>query len=155
MRFVLLLSAFLTFACPAQELTENLRSAGFTELHAAAWSGDVKRIKKLVASGISPSVASVSGTTPLHSAAIKDKPEAIAALVELGASLEARDNMGRTPLFVAVEVNPRPKAVLLTLLGAGASAVAEDKFGKTPLSSAWTNDAREVLTKWQADKAQR
>lgn len=145
MRTLVFLLAFLAFACHARELTDNLRRSGFTELHAAAWNGDVEAIRTLVKRGVDVGVSSDSGITPLHSAAIGNQAGSIDALVALGAPLEARDNTGRTPLFIAVDVNAHPAAVLNALLAAGASPVAKDKFGKTPLEAAWTDEARALL----------
>ena len=133
--------------CFAQPLDANLRRAGFTELHAAAWTGDVEKIRKLVSQGVNVSVAADFGTTPLHSAAMQGQVASIRTLVSLGANLEARDSLGRTPLFVMVEVSQKPGPALEALLEAGADAGAKDKFGKTPLEAAWTAEAREVLSR--------
>jgi ankyrin repeat protein len=146
----IIVAVFASVVCFGQALNANLRGAGFTELHAAAWNGDVKRIRALVRDGMQVNVASNFGTTPLHSATMKNQVEAIRALIELGADLEARDSMGRTPLFVTVEVNPNPKPALEALLAAGASPTATDKFGKTPMQVAWTDEARQVLAVWQS-----
>ena len=131
----------------SQPLSENLRRAGFTDLHAAAWNGDVKKIRELADKGVNVNVASDFGTTPLHSAAMQGQVASIRTLVSLGANLEARDSLGRTPLFVMVEVNQEPRPALEALLDAGADASAKDKFGKTPLEAAWTAEAREVLSR--------
>jgi ankyrin repeat protein len=143
------LSLLLTSLCCADTLTSSLRSAGFTELHEAAWNNDSNKIRMLVKNGMNVNSPSDSGTTPLHSATSKGQIEAARALIELGANLEARDEMGRTPLFVTVEVNPHPKAAVELLLDAGASAAAPDKFGKTPLQAAWTEEARLVLLSYR------
>ena len=129
----------------AQILDDNLRRAGFTELHAAVWAGDVAKIRRLVEKGANVDSAADSGTTPLHSAAMKDNREVVKVLLELGASLEATDRLGRTPLFLAAEVNPRPTAVIEVLLAAGASVDARDKFNKTPKDACWTQDACRAL----------
>jgi uncharacterized protein len=129
----------------AQTLDDNLRSAGFTELHGAVWSGDADKVRRLVAAGANVNVASDSGTTPLHSAAMKDSVAVIRTLLELGAALEARDSLGRTPLFVAAEVNREPTKVIEQLLSAGASTEARDKFGKTARDACWTAEACRLL----------
>jgi ankyrin repeat protein len=139
----------------AQAPDADFRSGGFTELHAAARSGDVQRIRDLVDAGAKVDVPSDFGTTPLHSAAISSQIEAIRALISLGANTEARDSMGRTPLFVTVEVNSKPRATLEALLEAGASAEARNKFGKTPLEACWTEEAREVLSRHLSEAGSR
>ena len=140
----LLLIAFLSVSgvCAGQALDDNLRRAGFTEMHAAAWDGDAAQVDRLVKNGASVNVSSGFGTTPLHSAAMKGQVESIKTLISLGAALEARDDMGRTPLFVTVEVNAHPKPVLELLLSLGADPEAKNKFGKTPLEACWTEAAR-------------
>jgi len=144
---VFLLATFLLLSsvCAGQALDDSLRRAGFTELHAAAWNGEIARVERLVKEGVSVNVASLSGTTPLHSASMQGQVESIRTLLSLGAALEARDDMGRTPLFVAVDVNAHPKPVLELLLSFGADPEAKDKFGKTPLEACWTEEARLVL----------
>jgi cytohesin len=132
--------------CVAQILDDNLRDAGFTELHSAVWSGDVAAIRRLVKAGANVNAAAEFGTTPLHSAAMKGSAEVVRTLLELGASLEAMDRHGRTPLFIAAEVNPSPKDVIEALLSAGASADVRDRFGKTPRDACWTKEACRALS---------
>lgn len=136
----------------AQELSENLRQAGFTELHAATWRGDIDQIAKLLRMGTNVNVRSSAGITPLHSAAIANKPESAKLLIAAGADLEAREEMGRTPLFVAVEINSRPTEILELLIQSGANINARDKFGKTPLEAARTDAARNVLIRHGAQR---
>lgn len=140
-------AALLLLAPPAfgQVLDDNLRRAGFNELHAAVWAADVAKIRELVANGAKVDAAADFGTTPLHSAAMKDNAEVVKVLLQLGARIEATDRLGRTPLFLAAEVNPRPKAVIQTLLAAGARADARDNFGKTPKDACWMAEACQAL----------
>jgi ankyrin repeat protein len=144
-RTALFLSILAPLLCWAQVLDDNLRRAGFTEMHAAAWNDDVKAIEAIAKRGVSVNVAAESGITPLHSAAMKGKVRAIKALLALGADIEARDQFGRTPLFIAAEVNPNPASALMELMASGAALGAKDKWGKTPLDAAWTDEARKVL----------
>jgi len=146
------LSLLLASLCCADNLTASLRSAGFSELHEAAWNNDADKIRALVHGGMNVNSASNFGTTPLHSAMIKGHIDAARVLIALGANLEARDEMGRTPLFVTVEVNPRPRAAIELLLDAGASPTALDKFGKTPLQAAWTEEARLALLTYRKNE---
>jgi len=140
------LAFFLAFLnSHAQTLDGNLRSAGFTEVHAAVWNGDADKVRRLIKGGANVNVASDFGTTPLHSAAMKGSVEVIKTLLELGAALEARDTLGRTPLFIAAEVNPQPTKVIEELLSAGASIESKDKFGKTARDACWTAEACRLL----------
>jgi len=58
-------------------------------LHDAAHSGDVQRLKELIASGIDPDARSGSGWTALHEAAIAGQTECVGLLLDAGANIEA------------------------------------------------------------------
>jgi ankyrin repeat protein len=134
----------------ASDLEPYLRDAGFTELHAAAWNNDSKKIAALVRSGMNVNVAANTGITPLHSAAMTGRVEAARTLISLGANLEAREAYGRTPLFLAAQIYLHPRAVLELLLEVGASSTAVDNNGKTPLDAARTDEARSTILTFQS-----
>lgn len=58
-------------------------------LHDAAHSGDVQRLKDLLASGVDPDVRSGSGWTAFHEAAIAGQTECLGLLLDAGANIEA------------------------------------------------------------------
>ena len=127
--FLILL--ILSWSCESKELTDNLRSAGFTRLHEAVWNNNKERVKTLVEDGTPVDIASESGITPLHSASISNNQEIAALLIALGANIEARDKQGRTPLFIAAEVNPDPQQILMLLINNRACTTQKSNYDKT------------------------
>ncbi|CAE7946501.1 ANKRD12 [Symbiodinium sp. KB8] len=107
-----------------------------TELHVAARQGDVKALKRLVASDTDVDKADVDLYTPLHRAC--DRKDA--ACVELLLGAQADPNVshpgldGWTPLHLAAWRDSRPCAALL--LEARADPAVLDWYGKTPLALA-------------------
>ena len=105
----------------------------------AAWSGDLRLTRELLAEGADPD-QSFSGKTPLMEAV--DEPEdffdddrlTIAqSLLAAGASVSARDPQGWTALHYAARAQARA-AELLLASGADPNAPADD--GTTPLHQA-------------------
>jgi ankyrin repeat protein len=72
-------------------------------LQVAARAGKSAILRKLVAAGVSPDLASENGYTALMGAARKGHVEATRTLIELGASVNACDQSGRTALSEARE----------------------------------------------------
>lgn len=70
-------------------------------LHAAAQSGDLDKVKQLVASGISVHEVNSQGATPLHWAAFKGHVDVAKFLLSKGAKINALTNKGSTPLRLA------------------------------------------------------
>ena len=89
---------------------------GETPLHRAVWgtsaTGDVGKIKELIAAGAPLEAKDNRGRTPLHEAVTEGYEEAMDVLVEAGADVntqvhclhegELTENFGHTPLFTAV-----------------------------------------------------
>ena len=106
----------------------------------AAWSGDVRLIRELLAEGADPNVAVAGGKTPLMEAV--DEPgqffdaarEAVVeALLAGGADVAARDDHGRAALHFAGRADVRAVELLLAA-GADPGATAAD--GTTALHTA-------------------
>jgi len=57
----------------------------WTNLHSAAFNGDVKRVRKLLEKGENPNIKNKDGWTPLHVAAFWDRVDVVALLLERGA----------------------------------------------------------------------
>ena len=75
---------------------------GATRLRAAACSGDVCLIERLVKAGLSPDAATADdGRTALHLAAGEGKLRVASKLVELGADVQFADRQGRNALEIA------------------------------------------------------
>lgn len=74
----------------------------WTELHFAAWNGNIKEVETLIARHDTDiNAIGDSNRTPLHYAAIWDKTECAELLLINGANIEAKDIDGATPLHLA------------------------------------------------------
>jgi ankyrin repeat protein len=65
-------------------------------LQVSARDGKSAMLRKLVAAGVPPDLASESGYTALMGAARRGRVDAVRTLIELGASLNAREQSGKT-----------------------------------------------------------
>ena len=75
-------------------------------IHAAAYEGDLAKMKQLVAGGVDINLRDKKKVTPLHLAAFQGNTRHIAMakwLLANGANAGARDFEGKTPLDVASE----------------------------------------------------
>ncbi|MEO8856773.1 MAG: ankyrin repeat domain-containing protein [Burkholderiaceae bacterium] len=82
-------------------------------LNAAAQSGDLAQIDKLIAQGLAVDAPDAEGRTPLMLAVIHGHPEAVRRLIAAGASRTARDHAGQTALQHARRLGLDPIARLL------------------------------------------
>lgn len=105
------------------------------EIIKAAKSGDVDRVKRLLATDAALIHARDSdGSTPLHCAAWKGHQAVVVVLLNAGADVNARNNNGHwgtTPLHAAAHANQAAIAELL--IKHGADVNAPDLNGQTPL----------------------
>jgi ankyrin repeat protein len=135
---------------------------GESTLWYAAWTGDVRLTRELLAEGADPNVAVAGGKTPLMEAV--DEPGqffdvtrevVVEALLAGGADVAARDEAGWTALHFAGRADVR--AVEL-LLAAGADPEAAAFDGTTALHAAAEHnnvDAARALIAAGADPATR
>jgi ankyrin repeat protein len=65
---------------------------GRTNLHKAAFAGDVERVKELLKKGADPNTKDKKGRTPLHAAAYKGHVEVVKLLLEHGADPNIKIN---------------------------------------------------------------
>ncbi len=93
--------------------------AAYTGLHAAAHTGDVKRINQL-ALGTSLDTRDGNGRTPIHVAAFARQREAIRALVKAGANINLLDKERYDAVTIVSVADD--EETLRTLLAMGASA---------------------------------
>ncbi|HJO10114.1 MAG TPA: ankyrin repeat domain-containing protein [Verrucomicrobiota bacterium] len=76
------------------------------DIHAAAYAGDLAKVKQLVAGGADINKRDKKKVTPLHLAAFQGNTRHIAMakwMLANGANTGARDHDGKTPLNVATE----------------------------------------------------
>ena len=128
----------------------------------AAWSGDLRLARELLAEGADPNVAVAGGKTPLMEAV--DEPgqffdatraAVVDALLAGGADVDARDDDGRSALFFAGRADV---AAVELLLAAGADARATAADGTTALHYAAehnNSDAARALIAAGADPTAR
>lgn len=92
----------------------------FSDLHLAASTGDVARVRELISSGLVLNSFD-EGMTPLHLAAQNDHLEVVHALIESGADVNAHDPtvIGDTPLGLIA--GNCTLAMAQTLINAGAN----------------------------------
>ena len=119
--------------------TKNIKNStrhivSWTDLHDAAFNGDVERVRKLLEKGENPNAQSRDGWTPLHNAASGDHVDVVALLLERGADPNIQNKDGSTPLHKAASRGHVDVARLL--LEHGADPTVKDKNGATPLDVA-------------------
>ena len=85
---------FLAIFQPAAAQTppSPVEAASYTGLHAAAYTGDVGEIRRLVSSGANFEKRDHKGRTPVHVAAFQSHDDAVKALAEAGADLNVLEN---------------------------------------------------------------
>jgi ankyrin repeat protein len=92
----------------------------YAGLHAAAATGDVKEIERLIAAGERPDIQDARSRTPLHVAVFRKHPEAVRTLLRLGANPNALDDQRFDILTIAAVQNDLD--MLKLALDGGASA---------------------------------
>src|SRR4051812_14727931 len=121
-----------------------LAYASVGEMHTAARSGDVERVKALLASGVSANVRDSLGGTPLHDAAWAGDTAVVEVLLAAGAEIDARHlESESTPLQYAVTTHHMAVAELLLDKGANVNAVT--KAGATALHLAANRGYKDLL----------
>jgi hypothetical protein len=137
--------------------TKNIKNStrhtvDWTDLHDAAFNGDVEHVRKLLKEGKNPNIKDEYGWTPLHWAALGGHVDVARLLLKHGADPNARSESGWTPLHIAAFLG-RVDVVKL-LLEHGADPNAKDKYGWTPLHDAASKghvDVVKLLLEYGAD----
>ncbi len=104
------------------------------DLHSAAGTGDIVRVRQLLDQGADVNVKNTDQRTPLHEAAWNGHTGTAELLLGKGADVNARESNQRTPLHEAAW-NGHTGIVEL-LLGKGADVNARDTGQRTPLYEA-------------------
>ncbi len=100
-------------------------------IHAAARSGNVMELRRLIEHGADANVLNASGESPLHCAVHHGRKYAMEFLLQCGANPNLADPQDIAPLHWAVYW--RRPALVKPLLEHGAKPDARDKNGSTPL----------------------
>lgn len=103
-------------------------------LHAAAWTGDIKRVKRLIADGADVNWRDSSGETAIFGAASWGHAATVRYLLQAGARHDIAEDHGYTALHWAASHGNRQ--TVQVLLDAGADILAVNALGKTPLDIA-------------------
>jgi len=106
------------------------RPRGTTDLHEAAWNGDLETVAQLIARGARLSARDPNGRTPLHHALRRGHARVAAELLDAGARPAVGDDDGITPLHEAA--GSGCEEMVQRLLAAGARADERAAEGDTP-----------------------
>ena len=109
---------------------------GRTELHYAAFEGDVGKIKALLSGGMNAGASDDDGLTPLHAAVKSGSLPSCAALLKADAPVDARDANGNTPLSTAVFESRGRGDIIRLLREHGADPTIKNNYGVSPLGLA-------------------
>ena len=105
-----------------------------SELHTAAWNGNLEEVKSIVAKGVDVNWIDSAGESAVFGAAAWGHSEVVAYLLLVGARIDFHEPLsGFTPLHWAAKSNIE---TIQTLVNAGADASAPDKFGRLPVDIA-------------------
>ena len=102
-------------------------SAWGSTLHDAAKTGDVEKMRQLLAEGYGANEADETGNLPLHYASANGHLSMIRLLTDHGVTMDSTDMQGRTALQIATIAGKTD--VMIALLSAGANVNAKAKSG--------------------------
>ena len=122
------------FVCGDFKPGKATDGAAETELHAAAWAGDLDEIRRLTAEGSNVNHIDSAGETPLHGAAAWGHANAVQLLLSLGADPNVAETHGLTPLHWAASHGNVDTARLL--VEGGAYPCARNRRGELPVDLA-------------------
>jgi len=120
------------------------KGAEVTSLAAAAYMGDIDKVKAFLDEGIdvNQKTGMIQGTA-LHSAAAGGHQEVVGFLISKGSDVGAQNRAGQTPLHIAAQAGHLE--VVQLLLKKGATANAKDSRGRTPTDLAQEAKHEEVV----------
>ncbi len=117
----------------------------------AVKGGDIQAVKEFLSKD--PNLVNSKdshGETPLHLASWNGHMEVARLMINKGADVNARNNLGETPLHLAVRDDDEDMAELL--ISKGGNVNARDNAGNTPLRKAESEEMRELLREYGAQK---
>jgi ankyrin repeat protein len=126
--------------------------AGYSGLHAAAWSGDVAEIRRLAAAGADLNATEGAGRTPLHVATFASQDAAVRVLAELGADTNRLEH-GLYDIITIAAVADDPEMVKLATSVGGNAANITSIYDGTALIAAAHLGHVEVVSALIAAKA--
>ena len=133
---VLLVIAIAGHRALAQLPPSAAEAAQYAGLHAAAYTGDVAQLRKLIARGTQLEARDTHGRTPLHVATFRRQREAIRLLAKAGANLSALESDRYDAVTIAAVANDEETLELLLSLGASAKLVTSRYDGTALIAAA-------------------
>jgi ankyrin repeat protein len=109
------------------------KGAEVSSLHAAAYVGDLAKVKAFIDEGVEINKKAMVSTA-LHSAATGGHREIVEFLIDKGTDVDAQTGRGQTPLHMAAQAGHLD--VVQLLLDRGAKVNVKNKGGQTPLQLA-------------------
>ncbi|WP_421762972.1 ankyrin repeat domain-containing protein [Ekhidna sp.] len=130
---LLLVLVFSFSACNSKGQNDSKQKTSLTNIHEAAFMGNIEAIKAHVDAKSDLNEKDAYGSSPLAIATIFNKPEVARALIEGGADINIKSADGSTPLHSAAFFCR--KDIVAMLLNKGADKTARNNYGSTALES--------------------
>ncbi len=142
MRHTLLAIAFLI-------LTGCSAFGQSADIHKAAYTGDINKVRELLKKGVNPDERDSFGGTALHAAMFQENMEIVRLLIEYKFDVNAvGPKNGYTPLHDAVWAD-NLEAIKL-LLAKGAKTTIKGKDGLTPYAKAKKEGKTDIVTYFES-----
>ncbi len=120
----------------AQVVPSAAEVARYAGLHAAAHSGDLAKLEKLIAAGADLNARDAYGRTPLHVATFARQRDAIQLLARAGAALDALENDRYDAVTIAAVADDEETLRVLLSLGASAKQITSRYDGTALIAAA-------------------
>jgi ankyrin repeat protein/beta-lactamase regulating signal transducer with metallopeptidase domain len=122
-----------------------------SSFHMAAFTGNLARVKELVATGSNVNAKDEFGWTPLFWAGCAGQTTVAEFLIENKADLAAQDGRGHSLLHQAARARTDPVKLVELLIAKGADVNAKNATGDTPLHLVCYSNVAELLIAKGAD----
>ena len=132
----LVLCIGLALPAAAQTPPSAQQVAQYGGLHAAAWSGDLAQLQRLIGARADLNARDTNGRTPLHVATFARQMQALRLLAQAGADLGALDNDRYDAVTIAAVADDEATLSLLLSLGASAKLVTSRYDGSALIAAA-------------------
>jgi uncharacterized protein len=132
----LVLCIGLALPAAAQTPPSAQQVAQYGGLHAAAWSGDLAQLQRLIDARADLNARDANGRTPLHVATFARQTQALRLLALAGADLGALDNDRYDAVTIAAVADDEATLSLLLSLGASAKLVTSRYDGSALIAAA-------------------
>lgn len=111
-------SRYPSFSISKSDLETGKNEYKLTELHWAAYQGDLQRVRDLLDNGADVNATTVIESTPLLAAVQTGNLDVVGQLIDSGARVDHADVKGNTPLITAIMFNQSDVAEYLVQHGA-------------------------------------